>query len=338
MPLLFLVLYLGFAELSRLFVADPGAFFGHRQPLPPMIPHRIFIRPSRFLHSLRIAFARRVVRWRAKLKQRRERAMKTRLRGLASGWRARAGTTHEGPPGVPPVRGVKIESRTVRRARLAMVLAAGAMLGLAYLLSEQFRAEANRAAGILWRGDVAALRDYILSFGAWAPVVSALLMVLQALVAPLPAFLITFANGLAFGAFWGGVLSLTSASLAAAISFWLARALGRAPVEALVGKTGLESADRWFARWGTYAVLVARLVPILSFDVISFAAGLTRMRFWGFLAVTVVGAAPATFAYAYLGERAPQYVQVLLIAFGIVIAGAVVAAVVRRRRSGKPVP
>ncbi len=264
--------------------------------------------------------------------------MKARLGGLASGWRARADKTDENPPRVRPVRGVRIESRTVRRVRLALILAAAAMLGLAYLLSEEFRAEANRAAGILWRGDVSGLRDYILSFGAWAPVVSALLMILQALAAPLPAFLITFANGLAFGAFWGGLLSLASASLAAAISFWLARALGRGPVEALVGKAGLESADRWFGRWGAYAVLIARLVPILSFDVISFAAGLTRMPFWGFFAVTVLGAAPATFAYAYLGERAPQYVWVLLIAFGIVIAGAVVAAVVRRRRAGKPVP
>ncbi len=60
-----------------------------------------------------------------------ERAMKTRLRGLASGWRARANKTHEGPPGVPPVRGVKIESRTVRRARLAMVLAVTVAVGLA---------------------------------------------------------------------------------------------------------------------------------------------------------------------------------------------------------------
>jgi uncharacterized membrane protein YdjX (TVP38/TMEM64 family) len=233
---------------------------------------------------------------------------------------------------------MKLDARTVRRVRLALALGATAAFGVAYFLSTEFRSEVNRGAGILYRGDVAGLRDYILSFGAWAPVVSALLMVLQALAAPLPAFVLTFANGLAFGTLWGGMLSLGSATLAAAISFWLARALGRGPVEALVGKAGLESTDRWFARWGAYAILIARLVPILSFDVISFAAGLTRMGFWGFLVATAVGATPATFVYSYLGGQAPQYVQVLLIAFGIVIAGVVVAAVVRRRRQGKPVP
>ena len=222
--------------------------------------------------------------------------------------------------------------------RLALALGLLAAFGLAYLLSAAFRSEVDLAAGILYRGDISGLRDYILSFGAWAPVVAALLMIFQALVAPLPAFVLTFANGLAFGTFWGGVLSLGSATLAAAISFWLARALGRGPVEALVGKAGLESADRWFERWGMYAVLVARLVPILSFDVISFAAGLSRMGFWGFLAATVVGAAPATFVYSYLGGRAPQYVQVLLVVFGIVVAGALVATIVRHHRQGKPVP
>ncbi|MEJ7873002.1 MAG: TVP38/TMEM64 family protein [Rubrobacteraceae bacterium] len=233
---------------------------------------------------------------------------------------------------------MKLDARTIRQVRLALALGLLAAFGLAYLLSATFRSEANQAAGILYRGDISGLRDYILSFGAWAPVVSALLMIFQALVAPLPAFVLTFANGLAFGTFWGGMLSLGSATLAAAISFWLARALGRGPVEALVGNAGLESADRWFARWGVYAVLIARLVPILSFDVISFAAGLTRMGFWGFLIATAVGAAPATFVYSYLGGRAPQYVQVLLVVFGVVIAGAVVDAIVRRRRQGKPVP
>ena len=228
--------------------------------------------------------------------------------------------------------------RTVRWVRFALGLVVLAAFGLAYLLSEGFRSEVDRAVAILGRGDVAGLKAYILSFGAWAPIVSALLMILQALVAPLPAFVLSFANGLAFGTFWGGMLSLASASLAAVVSFWIARLLGRGPVEALVGRTHLGAADRWFLRWGAYAILVARLVPVVSFDIISYAAGLTRMGFWQFMLATVVGMAPATFIYSYLGGQAPQYVQVLLVAFGVVIAGAVVAAVLRRRRQGKRVP
>jgi len=233
---------------------------------------------------------------------------------------------------------MNLSSQTVRWVRFTLGLLALAALGLGYLLSEGFRSEVDRAVAILGRGDIAGLKDYILSFGVWAPIVSALLMILQALVAPLPAFVLSFANGLAFGAFWGGMLSLVSASLAAALSFWIARLLGRGPVEALVGRAHLGAADRWFLRWGAYAILVARLVPVVSFDIISYAAGLTLMGFWRFMLATVVGMAPATFIYSYLGGRAPQYVQVLLVAFGVVIAGAVVAAVIRRRRQGKRIP
>lgn len=211
-------------------------------------------------------------------------------------------------------------------------------LGLAYLISDVFRTESNRAIGVLASGDAGAVRDYILSYGVWAPVVSAGLMVLQALLAFLPSFILAFANGLAFGVFWGGMLSLVSAAVAAAISFGIAHALGRVPVEALVGKSSLGAADKWFERYGVYAVLIARLIPVVSFDVISYAAGLTRMSFFRFLAATIIGMTPATFIYSYLGQNAPQYMNVLIVVFGFVLAIGVVGAIVRRRRRGKPLP
>ena len=229
-------------------------------------------------------------------------------------------------------------ARRVRRVRLAVVLGMAAVFGLLYLLSEGFRGEVGRAAAIVARGDVDGIRDYVLSYGVWAPVASTLLMVLQALAAPLPSFVITFANGLAFGTFWGWVLSLSGHTLAAAVCFGISRALGRGPVEALVGRTGLESADRWFARWGLYAVLVARLVPGISFDVVSYAAGITRMGFRRFLAATVLGIFPQTLVYSYLGQRAPEQIRLFLVFSALVVAGVVVSAVVARRRRGKPVP
>lgn len=223
-------------------------------------------------------------------------------------------------------------ARSVRRLRLWALVAAALTFGLLYVLVDGFREETNRALGILGRGDVAGLRDYIVSFGLWAPVVSCLLMVLQALAAPVPSFLITFANGLAFGVFWGWMLSLFGHVLAAAACFGISRALGRGPVEALVGRTGLESADRWFERWGMYAVFAGRLVPGVAFDAISYAAGLTRMRFGSFTVATTAGILPQTFLYSYLGRRAPEYVGLFLATSALVILGVVVFAFVKRRK------
>ena len=213
-----------------------------------------------------------------------------------------------------------------------MLLGVAVGLGVLYLLSAEFRSETNRALSILGRGDIAALRDYIVSFGLWAPVASCFLMVLQALVAPVPSFIITFANGLAFGVFWGLLLSVFGHVLAAAVCFGISRTLGRVPVEVLVGKTGLESADRWFERWGVYAVFAGRLLPGIAFDAISYAAGLTRMRFRSFIAATTLGIFPQTFLYSYLGRQAPEYVLLFFVTSGIVLLGVIAVVAVRYRR------
>jgi uncharacterized membrane protein YdjX (TVP38/TMEM64 family) len=99
-----------------------------------------------------------------------------------------------------------------------------------------------------------------------------------------------------------------------------------------VGEAGLESADRWFARWGVYAVFAGRLLPGVAFDAISYAAGLTNMRFRNFLAATTLGIVPQTFLYSYLGRQAPQYVALFLVTTGIFLLGVIVVAAVRYRR------
>jgi uncharacterized membrane protein YdjX (TVP38/TMEM64 family) len=220
----------------------------------------------------------------------------------------------------------------VRWLRLLLLASVAAVFGLLYLLSDGIRSETNRALGILGHGDIAGLRDYILSFGLWAPVASCFLMVLQALVAPVPSFLITFANGLAFGVFWGWMLSLFGHVLAASVCFGISRSLGRVPVEVLVGKTGLESADRWFARWGVYAVFAGRLLPGVAFDAISYAAGLTNIRFRNFIAATALGIFPQTFLYSYLGRQAPEYVGLFLVTTGIFLVAVIGLAIVRYSR------
>jgi uncharacterized membrane protein YdjX (TVP38/TMEM64 family) len=210
----------------------------------------------------------------------------------------------------------------------ALIIAAA----LAYLLSGSFRGEVKEATTALGSGDVDAIRDYLHSYGVWAPVASIMLMILQALLAPVPGFLIVFANGLAYGAVWGGLLSLTGQTVAAIFCFTLARSLGRGPVEALLGKLGLASADRWFERYGANGVFITRMIPGIGFDAISYAAGLTSLGFVPFVAATVVGAAPQAFIYAYLGEAAPWLVYVLTGVSTVVLVGGVVLVLVRRRR------
>lgn len=169
------------------------------------------------------------------------------------------------------------------------------------------------------------LRDYLLGFGVWAPVVSALLMVIQAVIAPIPAFMITFTNGLLFGWMWGAALSWSSAMAGAALCFWLTRVLARPVVEKLAGgNRGLEIFDVFSQRYGMHSILIARLLPFVPFDPISYGAGLTKMRFWPFFVATAIGQLPATLLYSWLGFSATGSVRFLFLMFSIVTAIAVI--------------
>ena len=175
-------------------------------------------------------------------------------------------------------------------------------------------------------------REYIASYGALAPVVSAILMIFQSVIAPLPAFLITFANGLLFGVWWGAALSWSSAMLGAALCFFIARFLGRPVIVRVLSEATVNMSDRFFQRYGKHAVLIARLVPVVSFDAISYGAGLTGMRFLWFAIATGIGQLPATLLYSYLGDRVTGSVKVLFWGFGIVIAVSIVIGLLKRRR------
>lgn len=146
------------------------------------------------------------------------------------------------------------------------------------------------------------LKQYILSFGIWAPIISFILMILQSVAAPLPAFLITFANAALFGWVKGALLSWTSAMAGAALCFYIARFLGRDTVEKLTSKFAIDSVDVFFNKYGKHTILIARLLPFISFDLVSYAAGLTSMSFISFFIATGIGQIPATIIYSYVGD------------------------------------
>ena len=193
---------------------------------------------------------------------------------------------------------------SLRLGRGQLALLGGALAALVlYLAVPPVRLTVNAGVAALDPRDMTKMRDFLLSFGPLAPIVSFLLMVLQSVAAPLPAFVITIANGLLFGAFWGTILSWTSAMVGAALCYGIAKALGRPVVERLVGAAPLAKSDAVFNRYGTHAVLIARLVPLISFDVVSYAAGLTSIGFVPFLIATGIGQLPATIVYSVLGQN-----------------------------------
>ncbi len=161
---------------------------------------------------------------------------------------------------------------------------------------------------------------YIRSFGIYAVLISFLLMVFQSVAAPLPAFLITFANAAIWGWWRGAILSWSSAMVGAVMCFYIARLCGRDVVEKLTSKFAMDSIDTFFEKYGKYTILICRLLPFISFDFVSYAAGLTAMGVIPFLIATGLGQLPATIVYSYVGGMLTGSVKTVVTALLITFA------------------
>ncbi|MGG5460694.1 TVP38/TMEM64 family protein [Clostridium sp. B9] len=198
-----------------------------------------------------------------------------------------------------------------------------ALIGV-YLFVPSVNSKVNQMIFYLSSMNLDMIKEYILSFGIWAPITSFLLMVLQSILAPIPAFLITLSNAAIFGWIKGALLSWSSAMAGAVLCFFIARGLGREAVEKLTSKFALDDIDDFFSKYGKHTILIARLLPFVSFDIVSYAAGLTSMNFWSFFIATGIGQLPATIIYSYVGGMltggAQLLVSGLLILFALSIA------------------
>lgn len=176
----------------------------------------------------------------------------------------------------------------------------------AFLLAVLLVFVALAGAAVTWGVHVEfSVREFeqiIRSWGMWGVLASIALMVAHSFV-PFPAELLALANGMIYGPLWGTAITWTGAMLGAVLAFALARALGRPFVEIVVARRNLDVLDEWAAKKGAVALLVSRFIPVISFNLINYAAGLTRIPLWTFLWATGLGILPLTVAMVVMGDR-----------------------------------
>lgn len=219
------------------------------------------------------------------------------------------------------------------------VLGALILLCLLYFAVPTVRAYVNQAAAVLGSANVDAVVDYIRSYGPYAMAISFALMVFSSVVAPLPAFLITFSNAAIFGWWQGAILSWSSAMAGAALCFFIARALGRDTVEKFAGRGALAGVEDYFAKYGSRTILICRLLPFVSFDAVSYFAGLTPVTFLSFFIATGIGQLPATVVYSYVGGMltggVKYFVTALLCIFALSILVMIIKNIYTERQAKK---
>lgn len=145
-----------------------------------------------------------------------------------------------------------------------------------------------------------ALRQFVMGLGLAGPLAIVALMMLAILVSPIPSAPVALAAGALYGHTWGTGYIALGAELGALAAFGLARLLGRDVLQRWLGgrlpRTRLGSQGALMA-----IVFFSRLLPFISFDIVSYAAGFTALAWWRFALATLAGILPASFLLAHFG-------------------------------------
>ena len=180
--------------------------------------------------------------------------------------------------------------------RLILLLAIALVLA-AYFAIPGVHGFVNEAIAVLGSADLDAVAAYIRSFGGW----------------------------------WqGAILSWSSAMVGAALCFFISRILGRDVVEKIAGKGALAGVEGYFNKYGTRTILVCRLLPFVSFDAVSYFAGLTPMGFLAFFIATGIGQTPATIVYSYVGGMLTGGAKLLMIGLLCLFSLAILIGIIRQ--------
>ena len=181
------------------------------------------------------------------------------------------------------------------------ILAGLAILGIGLLAVWQFAPSVFAEARSLLEPE--RLETLVARAGLWGPVLIVTLMTVAVVASPIPSAPIALAAGAAYGHLWGTVQVVIGAELGALIAFGLARVLGHDVLRRVFGDrvdAGLLGSQTAL----TATVFASRLMPFVSFDMISYAAGLSRLHAWRFALATLAGIIPASFLLAHFGGEA----------------------------------
>ena len=183
-----------------------------------------------------------------------------------------------------------------------------------------------------------AIEGWVEAAGLWGPVVVMVLMLVAVVASPIPSAPIALAAGAAYGHTYGTIYVVIGAEAGALIAFGLSRSLGRQVITKWFG----EKAD--FGLLGsqnalTFTVLASRLIPFISFDLVSYAAGLSCLHLWRFALATLAGIIPTAFLLAHFGGEVASgdmgTTTWVVLGFGLITGAPLLWAAFRR---GKPKP
>lgn len=146
------------------------------------------------------------------------------------------------------------------------------------------------------------IKEYILSFGIWAPVIYIILFTFVPLTL-FPDSVLAIAGGMCFGVMGGAICTMIGAIFGGTLAFFISRTLGKGFAKKF-SNNEMQKISTKIEEKGFLIVLFLRLIPLFPFDVISYSAGLSKINLKDFIFATVIGTIPGILIFSNIGDKA----------------------------------
>ncbi|AFY54539.1 hypothetical protein Riv7116_2002 [Rivularia sp. PCC 7116] len=139
--------------------------------------------------------------------------------------------------------------------------------------------------------------------GIWAPVVFVFLCALSLILAPLSGSSLFVVGGTLFGKHDAFLLSYIASIIGCSINFWISRKLGRRVAQRFIGKENLNELDKFINKFQSSRSIIYMIVIMpLSQDLVSYAIGLTKIKYTHFLIALIFSSTIVIGGYVYIGS------------------------------------
>ena len=206
-------------------------------------------------------------------------------------------------------------------------------LSLIYFLNP---APWEKIAQLLLSGDLAAIIDYIRSFGTYAMLVSIMIVIFINVVAVLPNIFLLAANGIIFGIIPGTIISWLAESIGVIISFFIMRYFGQDGATALIRRSNmLKKVDDYSGKNGFKIMIIARSIPFIPSGLITALAAISEIHARDYILATLLGKFPSALIEVSIGhDLASYHDHMLRLTFFVLIAIGVYAAYIWQQKKG----
>ncbi|MEW8955728.1 TVP38/TMEM64 family protein [Clostridium sp.] len=145
------------------------------------------------------------------------------------------------------------------------------------------------------------IEDFVKSYGPLAPVIYIIMFALVPLTL-FPDSILAITGGMLFGLMEGYIYTTIGAMIGGSISFYISKILGRDFIKS-IAKNKLDKLEKIIEDKGFSIIILLRLIPLFPFDVISYGAGLTSIKYKDFLLATLIGTIPGILVFTNIGAQ-----------------------------------